>query len=205
MAIQFTNVAGNGGDIDTSGINAGATSIQGTGASESIKTGGAQDFINGAGGDDVIRSNHGRDTVFGGAGNDDINGQGSNDSLRGGDDNDTVDGGAGNDNIMGDAGDDIIIGGNGNDILWGDTGHGQKDGTVGNDTFIFDMDDGNDRVMDFVSGFDDIVLDGTAVALDGSSTDFTLLFNGTNTIVTYFDTTITFVGSELTMADFTFA
>ncbi|MEP1765203.1 MAG: hypothetical protein ABJJ53_00905 [Sulfitobacter sp.] len=204
MPINFTNVIGSGADIDTSGIDATPTRILASDQSEAIRTGGVESVVRAGGGDDEVFANHGRDTVYGGTGDDYIDGQGSNDSLRGGDDNDTILGGGGNDNIMGDSGDDLIIGGNGNDILFGDTGHGQKDGTVGADTFLFDQDDGQDRVLDFVSGIDDVVLSGDTVALDGSDADFSLYFNGISTIVTYFDTTITFVQSELTAADFTF-
>jgi Ca2+-binding RTX toxin-like protein len=95
----------------------------------------------------------GNDTVYGGAGNDKIYGGDGNDLVRGEGGRDLLFGGRGHDTLNGGSGDDTIIGGAGNDVLTGGSGA---------DGFVFDaaLGAGNiDRIMDFASGIDKIVLD----------------------------------------------
>ena len=75
-------------------------------------------------------SYHGEDVIYGGEGNDSLYGNGGRDQLYGGDGIDTVEGGAGNDVISGGADNDILVGGE------------------GEDTYLFGIDDGDDRIID---------------------------------------------------------
>ncbi len=76
-----------------------------------------------------------------------IGGTDADDTLTGTDESDLILGGAGDDIIDGGAGDDEIEGGAGDDVLTG--GEGEN-------TFIFDMDSGEDIVTDLTDG--DIVI-----------------------------------------------
>ncbi len=93
----------------------------------------------------------------GGAGNDQIVGRGGNDSL---------DGGEGNDNLRGGADADIFRGGNGNDAMFG---------MGGADRFVFDNNDGFDRIADFdrASGDRFVIEGGTAADITITATGFT--------------------------------
>jgi Cysteine-rich secretory protein family/RTX calcium-binding nonapeptide repeat (4 copies) len=84
------------------------------------------------------------DTLTGGTANDQILGKGGNDVLNGAGGNDLLTGGAGADTLSGGAGLDYLTGGN------------------GNDKFRFTAINGIDRVTDFVSGNDKIVLKQSA-------------------------------------------
>ncbi len=83
---------------------------------------------------------------------DTITGKGGNDKLHGAGGNDRIDGGKGNDKLFGDEGDDWLVGGKGNDKLTGG---------VGEDSFVFNykLKDNLDKVKDFETGIDTIVLD----------------------------------------------
>ncbi|WP_161596933.1 M10 family metallopeptidase [Rhizobium glycinendophyticum] len=102
--------------------------------------------------DNVIIGGSGANTLDGGAGNDTLYGQGGNDTLLGNTGNDTLYGGEGNDRLDGGIGDDWLYGGLGNDTLTGGAGA---------DMFVFaEMGAGNaDRITDFTSGTDKILLD----------------------------------------------
>lgn len=75
----------------------------------------------------------------------------------------------GNDKGYGRAGDDVIYGGAGKDKLWGDQGNDEIYGGVGNDTllggkgaddFVYvSKKEGKDRIKDFETGKDDVVID----------------------------------------------
>lgn len=110
----------------------------GTNGSEALNgSNTAHDTIDGRNGDDVVNALAGNDKLFGNNGND---------QLHGGDGNDTCDGGRG---------DDLISGGRGNDHMTGG---------LGADTFEFRLvngaivNTGNDRILDFKVGTDDIRL-----------------------------------------------
>lgn len=84
------------------------------------------------------------------------------------------------DNVLsGGKGANILIGGEGNDTINGGLGADVLTGGAGNDTFVFDTLFGStnvDKVMDFVSGEDKIVLDLTGFAhppMGGADLDFT--------------------------------
>ena len=86
--------------------------------------------------------NNGVNVIDGGDGDDDISGLGGFDILSGG---------VGDDYLKGNSDDDVLNGGTGNDLL---NGGGGVNG--GDDTFVFSLNFGNDRI----SGFDSNAADG---------------------------------------------
>lgn len=119
--------------------------------------------IHGGGGNDEIRGGSKRDKLFGDAGKDNIEGYNGNDILSGGagDDllggghgNDTLLGGAGRDDLSGDTGNDVLKGGGGRDLLYGGAGDDDLYGGAGADRFIFDTNQGIERIHDFQLGTD---------------------------------------------------
>ncbi len=158
----------------------------------------SNDTLNGTSGDDTLSGLGGNDELVGSGGNDFYDGgSGSNDTLElkftatptvvdfgagtisggftgtfvnmervvSGDGNDSLIGAAGAQNLSARAGNDTLAGGAGNDWLWGGGG---------NDTFIFrETGSANaDRMGDFTSGSDKIVLDATAIAALGAEGNF---------------------------------
>jgi Ca2+-binding RTX toxin-like protein len=114
----------------------------------------------------------GNDTLTGGAGDDGLSGDSGFDHPPVNPGNDRLSGGAGNDGLGGDEGDDWLDGGTGNDDLFGDN----VVGGGGADSFAFTVAPGAsnaDRIDDFVSAEDRIVLDGTVHANSGPSGRFT--------------------------------
>lgn len=109
----------------------------------------------------------GIENLIGGSGNDIFRGDGLNNRLDGGIGDDTLDGSGGNDVLLGGEGADTIAGDIGNDEIHGGTGRDLLTGGDGSDQFVFDTGLGKkggktnaDKIADFASGFDDIVLDG---------------------------------------------
>lgn len=96
------------------------------------------------------------ENVTGAAGHDTLVGSAEANTLRGAGGNDRLQGREGNDRLYGDAGNDTLTGGAGRDTLYGGAGADVF-------TFIEAGDSGRnagsaDRIMDFVSGIDDINL-----------------------------------------------
>ena len=120
------------------------------------------DRLFGGGGNDAINAGAGRDFVSGGNGNDSIYGAVGNDRIYGGNGRDTAVGAAGNDLVSGGDGDDLLSGGVGHDTLYGDAGA---------DRFLFNsalVAANTDRIADFQSGLDVIVVDNAVfLALAG--------------------------------------
>lgn len=69
-----------------------------------------------------------------------------------------INAGMGNDRVTGGLNADFLVGGVGNDRLNGGEGDDGLLGGAGNDVFIFNSDTGTDRIIDFVSGDDQIDL-----------------------------------------------
>ncbi len=90
----------------------------------------------GSDGNDVM---NGYWAAAGCTGNETIHGRAGDDVIRAYDGDDTVYGDEGNDEIYGESGNDTIIGGTGNDYL---------EGGIGNDTYIFNLGDGSDAIID---------------------------------------------------------
>jgi hypothetical protein len=169
-------------DVTTLFVPPGSGPVTGGDETDLIFTGSSNDSVDGGKGDDIVVDTGGDDIARGGAGNDGIlflkgtnegyGGEGS-DVLVGGIDGDFLSGGLGNDILLGDVsarigGRDQLNGGKGDDLL---------SGSVGVDSFEFKPNDGNDVIAqlnidfenpanssvggaDFVSGIDQIVLEG---------------------------------------------
>ncbi len=128
------------------------------------------------------------DSLVGTTGGNTILGGDGADSIRGLAGADLLEGGAGNDSIRGDAGAQTIAGGDGNDLLFG---------AAGADRFVFDQDDGADRIADFLRS------QGDRIVLTGGSAD-ELSFAGTQ--FTFGATSVQLVNAPaLIAADFLFA
>lgn len=196
MSVAPTFVNGTAGDdiIDESGVGTTPVVVTAGDGNDDITLNGVNSTAYGGEGNDTVAANHGKDSVFGGEGDDSLMGQGSADTVDGGNGMDELYGGAGNDRLYGGEGDDYIVGGNGDDVMYGDKTHGQKDGTLGNDVFVFDSDDGNDKVWDFASGYDEVLLT--------DAVDAYVDVRAGNTYVTYGSTTMVFFGAELDAGDF---
>ena len=102
----------------------------------------------------VLKGGAGNDVLTGGDGgesatrmvDDKLHGEAGHDRLNGGEGADILMGGAGNDTLDGGGGGDTLNGGTGNDELDG----GENDGV--RDTFVFDLDNGSDVIMNFGIG-----------------------------------------------------
>lgn len=139
------------------------------------------DNINGGDGDDRAVGQRGEDTLIGGDGDDNLKGGGDNDTIRGdagndflkggtfkdlvqgGSGNDKIAGNAGRDNLQGGAGNDNIKGGGGNDRIDGGAGNDFMKGGAGADTFVFNEGHRNDRIVDFDTARDKLLLDAALV------------------------------------------
>jgi Ca2+-binding RTX toxin-like protein len=115
----------------------------------------------------------GNDSLVGGDSNETFRGEGGNDVLKGRAGNDTLYGGTGNDSLFGGGGNDVLRGESGNDVLIGGYGKDNDNliGGDGSDRFRFDMNApfniatmGSDRISDFVTGVDKILLDKATFA-----------------------------------------
>ena len=139
----------------------------------------------GTGADNSAYLGDGDDNGRGGAGDDWLHGGDGSDKLYGGADGDYLLGGAGNDRLYGEAGEDTLVGGDGNDVLYGDTANDGNDAEGFADIFVFDANDGADKVFDFEVGVDQIELKGVAEVF--------FAYKAGNTILTYGATTVTFL------------
>jgi Ca2+-binding RTX toxin-like protein len=142
------------------------------------------DKIMGELGDDVLKGGKGNDDIQGGDGNDRLLGQEGddrliggrgNDFLKGGSGNDKLEGGDGDDVMRGKAGKDVLIGGDGNDTLIGSGDSDQLTGGQGADTFIVNMLGQADRITDFVSGQDRILIANGDSAMVAGKLSFEVL------------------------------
>ncbi|WP_296211402.1 calcium-binding protein [Psychrobacter sp. UBA3480] len=156
-------IEGNGGDDIIHGGDDNDTILGGTG-NDYLHGDDGTDTISGGLGDDYIwggsnegeepeklSGNEGNDRIFGGDGHNAIFGGVGDDVLEGGKDVDEIDGGIGDDILMGKAGMDILDGNSGNDILIGGADNDTLKGGFGEDIYIFDMNDGNDTIIESLS------------------------------------------------------
>ena len=172
------------------------TNILGTNQ-DTIFAGGGDDTVYGLEGADVVRGQEGNDLIFGGNGNDTLYGSVGSDTIEGNDGNDRIlgdeeddflFGNMGNDRLYGGTGNDTLNGGDGDDVLYGDSTDSRIDGAVGADTFVFDLDDGNDQIWDFVAGTDVVQLEDYVAGVN----DPTFSYAHGTTFMTYGDTVVTF-------------
>ncbi len=83
------------------------------------------------------------------SGDDSLYGSGNNDIVSSGLGDDTVYGNDGDDTLYGNDGNDSLYGGNGNDTLVGGTGNDRLEGGYQDDTYIFNLGDGEDVIADY--------------------------------------------------------
>ncbi|MCK7616264.1 hypothetical protein [Roseibium sediminicola] len=186
--------------------------------------GAGNDFLDGGGAGDLLYGEAGDDILVGGAGADYLSGGGGYDTAdystsdagvainlaadyaNGGDaTGDTLVsiekliGSAHNDILRGDASGNVIAGGQGNDTL---TGYGS------NDTFVFKDNDGHDRITDFETSADVVVLLGVVGFTSFADVQAALSQDGFDTVLDFGDgQTIRFedkLVSSLTADDFNF-
>ncbi|WP_099070073.1 calcium-binding protein [Nostoc linckia] len=133
---------------------------------DTIISGAGSDRLEGGDGNDILRGGNGDDNnlfqKFAGA--DEF----ANGGLYGGNGNDQLFGEVGNDWLFGEADNDTLNGGDGDDYLNGGNGNDTLTGGAGTDRFVFDTGlafttnfIGSDRITDFISSTDKIVLDKT--------------------------------------------
>ncbi len=141
---------------------------------------GGDDRLLGRGGNDELDGKGGRDKLYGGSGHDELDGDSGNDLLYGGSGNDDLDGGSGRDKLYGGSGRDELDGDRGNDVLYGGKGA---------DRFVFDRNDGRDKIQDFKVGEDRIEIDIDAIngfgalnIYDNAKGNAVIDFGGGNTV-----------------------
>lgn len=117
-----------------------------TGLGETVRGGESADSLNGLGGDDTMEGRGGADTLLGAAGNDLLRGE------------------AGDDRLIGGAGADTLVGGEGQDVLAGGAGA---------DAFVLEtpLPGVVDRILDFASGEDRLVVRGGEYGLPAGPLD----------------------------------
>jgi len=182
-----------GKDNDTLYGYGGNDTLDGGSDNDTLYGGTGDDSMMGGSGHDLLEGQGGNDTLKGGSGNDVMYGGGDDDSLEGGAGHDSLSGGWGDDSMDGGTGNDELRGGSGNDTLDGGTGNDQLTGGEGSDLFVFGANDGNDTITDFDQDNDLFHFGGIA-----SMDDLTVTSDGTDTTITYGDTTITLQGVEMT-------
>lgn len=146
----------NGGDgDDTLHGDAGDDLLNGEWGDDHLHGGEGNDTLNGGGGNDHLYGDAGDDQLYGdglldgGAGNDHLEGSGL---LVGGEGNDTLKG-QGFDTLQGGAGDDLIEAysnawNQGTNTIEGGTGNDTIYGSFGEDTYVFNLGDGNDLLIE---------------------------------------------------------
>ncbi|WJY22579.1 calcium-binding protein [Fontisubflavum oceani] len=145
--------------------------------------GAGNDHLRGGYGDDTIDGGEGNDILSGNQGNDHLSGGAGRDHLRGGSGDDVLSGGDGTDMLRGGAGDDVLDGGAGRDYMWGGDGA---------DTFVFQLDAGQDRIFDFSVGED--LLDFSQTGL--SFSDLEISTHGSYTQISFGDAEISIFGNS---------
>ncbi|TIH08376.1 calcium-binding protein [Pseudomonas leptonychotis] len=150
----------NGGDgDDTLYGDAGDDQLNGEWGDDQLHGGDGNDTLNGGGGNDHLYGDAGDDHLYGGgvldggAGNDYLEGSGL---LIGGEGVDTLKG-EGFDTLQGGAGDDLIEAysnawNQGSNTIEGGTGNDTIYGSFGEDTYIFNLGDGNDLLIERRAG-----------------------------------------------------
>lgn len=165
VSVDLATGTGLGGEAEGDTLTS-IEAVQGSNIGDDILLGSnLADLLQGFGGDDVLEGRDGADIVHGGDGADTINGGNDDDFLLGQSGNDQLDGGAGADNVQGGEGNDVLRGGDGVDRLWaadgddhliGGTGDDFLRGGNGADVFMFTDAGGNDTVLDFEVGVDQL-------------------------------------------------
>ena len=140
-----------------------AIEIEGNNNANQIYGGSGADKISGGIGKDIIYGGNGKDSLYGESDADKLYGDAEDDMLSGGDKNDTLYGGEGNDSLYGDKDADKLFGDSGNDTLVGGLGKDTLTGGDGADVFVYANGDGDDTILDYVSGQDKIKISSGSV------------------------------------------
>ena len=146
---------------DVFNLGAGADTVTADRGADQIAGGGGDDRLIGGTLDDVINGEAGADTLQGDAGADTLDGGTENDRLFAGSGDDTLMGGAGEDFLDGSGGSDTYNGGAGADRL-----SSRLDGLQ--DTFLFEVGTGSDRVFRYEEGVDRIGISSAFGFADGA-------------------------------------
>jgi len=133
--------------LDTLFGGAGADRLFGEDDDDTLYGEEGNDELQGNAGHDVLSGDAGDDLMFGQEGHDRLVGGDGHDGLRGDDGNDELTGGAGDDVLVGDA-DGQIGGSGGDDLLVGGAGNDSLVGGGGQDTYIFNLGDGLDTIVE---------------------------------------------------------
>ncbi|ENS1776337.1 hypothetical protein ACEZNI_004633, partial [Vibrio parahaemolyticus] len=128
--------------------------IQGSGFNEQITAGAGNDIVYADGGEDVVDGGVGADELHGGDGNDQLFGGEGNDTLivngRG---SNTLDGGTGDDTLKINRSTDYYynrdVARYATNTLTGGVGNDRLEGSVGAETYIFNVGDGADVINDY--------------------------------------------------------
>ena len=150
-------IAGRGGNDTLSG-GAGGDRIAGGTGSDRLAGNDGNDRLSGAAGADALWGGRGADALRGDGGNDRLHGGDWHDRLHGGSGADALYGQGGNDLLRGGGGFDTLSGGAGRDVLEGGTGADRLIGGAGADSFVFRAGDGRDRIADFGTGNDRLLI-----------------------------------------------
>ena len=155
----------------------GADELQG-GAGNDVLVGGTEnDRLFGQVGADYLDGGAGADLLVGGAGADTLFGGDANDQLEGGAGADLLVGEAGDDLLFGEAGADFLFGGDGNDNLQGGAGDDELTGGAGTDilaggagadTYVFNLGDGVESIVDTAGEGNKLVF-GAGISADDIS------------------------------------
>lgn len=132
--------------------------IYGGRGNDEIYAGSSADVVTAGDGDDTVDGGSSADMIRGGNGADDLSGGTGNDTVYGGAGNDKISGGNNTDHLKGGAGDDQLIGGSGGDTLNGGRDDDSLKGNGGADVFVFNRKAGDDVIVDFENGVDQIDL-----------------------------------------------
>lgn len=124
--------------------------VEGTELGDTIYAGSGNDYVKAEGGDDF---------VSGGSGNDFLIGDEGNDVLIGGEGDDYLEGEEGDDKLYGNRGNDSLSGGSGDDLFIGGIGDDESNDHYGDDTYVYNLGDGHDKITDY---------DGTDTLIFGS-------------------------------------
>ena len=188
-----------GGGADRMFGEEGSDTLDGGAGADSLFGFSGRDVLIGKGGDDLLNGGGGADVLRGGNGRDVINGGGAGDKLFGGSARDVLIGKNGADLLAGEGGADRLIGGGGADTLIGGAGNDTLTGGGGADVFVFRGEKGRDLVRDFVSGTDQIKVEGGLTA-----SDVTIVDGARGAEVRIGDSVILFEGADVELSDFVF-
>ncbi|MET3654902.1 calcium-binding protein, partial [Dyella japonica] len=121
----------------------------------------ANDTLSGWIGSDLLVGGDGNDTLMGWEGNDTLLGGAGDDVLDGGTGSNRLEGGAGNDTlkVAYDANNNVFVGGTGDDVMYG---------SYGSDTYVFNLGDGKDTIVETgaYNGATDTLLFGQDITAD---------------------------------------